>query len=1564
MKSLPSFLRRLLVSCLGLAGVGLASAQGTLPVTDGLVLQLDAGKGVADTLGKTPDASTRISRWVDQASLQGSNAAMPPSFAVGPYYLASVPELNGRPALDFRNDAQLQSGISVSETNVSWFVVFRADFSASDVVVGFSRQTGTLITPSSGGQVIARGWRSTGGSFNIDAPLNNLASRKQEFFIQSAWRANADVIAQRLTDRQKQVLTASNTLANAANTSVLNIGGEAPSGGPFSGQLSGQIAEILVYNRALTTTERTSVEDYLYNKYFGPADSDADSLPDEWEIAKFGVLGQTAEGDADGDLLTNRKEFEAGSNPALADSDGDGLDDAREVAAGSNPLSADSDGDLASDPLELLAKSNPTSFSSTPARIFSGLILHSDMESGTPSDFSLRNLAGPGRGIATLGSGDTPSFRAEGISGEGLQLPGGLGLDFGAQAVAANGPFTLSLAFRPDAGTGLRYLASQGNRDLTRPGWSLYLDDQGLVLRAMDSIRSRSTSFRHAGPFTAGTWYQVAFSYTADGSLVPYLNGSTAGWSGGTAVPGGLSGGPGSTLLLGLSDAQSFPFTGNLDEFSLWSRVLGGSEISDLHTKATGGIGLNGESRNAAPAFTTEPQPAMVFTGQSFELAAQAPGATLKWLKNGGNLAGKTTGSLLVNPSTTADAARYSIQATFANGVRPSPEALVRVTDFRANQVFKTPGPTGQESTFQIGDIAVEGDGMAVGVPLYQPGSSNPNARGRVHFLRRSTTNRDQWSFAQTIDVPVSTQQYFGWDVALQGNTLVVGAYNSNTFGELRTGRVYIYTRTNTAANWTLQQQISSPAPVDNDSFGVCLALDGTTLVIGSSGAEKAFVYEFSGGSWVLSKTLEPPATAPGRTLTYGAYLSLQGDNLVVGDERSRIAADNLQGAAYIYQRNAGGAGQWGMTQKLKAQTPVFLDGFGRGVALDGGTLVVNNPQTASIDIYSFSSATGQAAFLVALPKPIAPGVPGAEQPLGAIYGRNLSLSGDYLVVGNSNDGEFGGGAGATFVFRRDPGSTMRWTLVKKIIADDTTTSSGFGSKAVLHRNEIFATAGTLSTSNPSTLYGFRISQLSVPEVLGAPRTLADTGKEYRYDLSVRVAPGAAPQISAASPLPSWLSLERTGLGLARLSGTPPVDAAGEYPIRLLVTEPNSLPATQEFTLHVLPGNLQPLLVQSRVELAADEDAAPFTVDLHPLIIDGEDAFTALDLQLSGVPVAGPFSAAITNGLLTVTPLPDANGSGEFKVRATDRGGLFSEITVPVEIAPVNDKPTATALPAILVDAAATPVTRDLSGFFNDVDLTREGDELSFSIVANTAPELFTTVQIDPNSGQLSLAFAPYRSGDASLTIRATDRAGLHAEEVLLVSVPAIPPPAIGFTSTLALNRQTGLYEQRITFTNSGPRAMGGFDLTITGLPQGVVVNNASSTGAGTATIAMRRPLEPGASVTIVIEYLVPGRNPNFTPQISLSVTLPDPPPAAIGASFAIDRMLRLEDGSFLIEFSCEPGHHYEMQYSDDGTVWKSAATKLTAAGNRLQWIDRGPPATDKHPSQATMRFYRVSELP
>lgn len=255
------------------------------------------------------------------------------------------------------------------------------------------------------------------------------------------------------------------------------------------------------------------------------------------------------------------------------------------------------------------------------------------------------------------------------------------------------------------------------------------------------------------------------------------------------------------------------------------------------------------------------------------------------------------------------------------------------------------------------------------------------------------------------------------------------------------------------------------------------------------------------------------------------------------------------------------------------------------------------------------------------------------------------------------------------------------------------------------------------------------------------------------------------------------------------------------------------------------------------------------------------------------------------------------------------------------------------------------------------------GDTLSWQIVNVSRPEIFRTLEIDPGTGDLTVIYNPWEWGSSEVTVSVGDSAGNVTETILTFTVPDLPLPALQLAENLVLNRQTGLYEHTITITNPGAREIAGFDLTITGLPESVAVNNASGKEGDAWIVQHRQPMAAGASVTLVLEYYAPVRGTVIDPDVAVTlVTEPESDAAAELPGFAIDRCEMLPDG-LLIEFTSVPGILYEIQYSDDATSWKVSPTLIRAAGNRTQWIDRGPPRTDSAPSSKASRFYRVAEI-
>jgi hypothetical protein len=293
----------------------------------------------------------------------------------------------------------------------------------------------------------------------------------------------------------------------------------------------------------------------------------------------------------------------------------------------------------------------------------------------------------------------------------------------------------------------------------------------------------------------------------------------------------------------------------------------------------------------------------------------------------------------------------------------------------------------------------------------------------------------------------------------------------------------------------------------------------------------------------------------------------------------------------------------------------------------------------------------------------------------------------------------------------------------------------------------------------------------------------------------------------------------------------------------------------------------------------------------------------------------------------------------------------------------------ANAAPAFTPDMPATIDAGDAAGdrsiflgaFFREAD---PDDSPLWAIESISNTDLFRSIGIDLANGILSVKYNPWTSGESDVVVSVTDTAGNVIRQTIRFSLPALPEPDLQVAATVTLNRQTGLYEHRITVTNAAAREVAGFDLAITGLPPGVTVNNASASGEGSWSIHHRQPLAAGASVTLLVEYHTAVRGTAIDPDVSVTlVGQPETDPAAGEAGLAVDRCQLMDDGGLLIEFTSTPDSLYEIQYSDNATDWKVSPVKVRAAGNRVQWIDRGPPRTDSPPSDKSSRFYRVREI-
>jgi hypothetical protein len=207
--------------------------------------------------------------------------------------------------------------------------------------------------------------------------------------------------------------------------------------------------------------------------------------------------------------------------------------------------------------------------------------------------------------------------------------------------------------------------------------------------------------------------------------------------------------------------------------------------------------------------------------------------------------------------------------------------------------------------------------------------------RGRVHLY---TWDDDEWKHTALRAAKTSN---FGADVSLDEDTLAVSAIEDSQRGK-SAGAVFVFERK--GLEW--KQAAKLVPPKANYQFGWQIALSGNTLVVGapwdaSSNAHRGsvFVYERSGESWKLAATLTAPVRGP-KDL-FGYDVAVRGDRIAVGTLGAK-GAPNDSGAAYVFQRNA--AGDWTLAATLASDDRSARDSFGNDVALVEDAVIVSAP--------------------------------------------------------------------------------------------------------------------------------------------------------------------------------------------------------------------------------------------------------------------------------------------------------------------------------------------------------------------------------------------------------------------------------------------------------------------------------------------------------------------------------------------------------------------------------------------------------------------------------------------
>lgn len=255
------------------------------------------------------------------------------------------------------------------------------------------------------------------------------------------------------------------------------------------------------------------------------------------------------------------------------------------------------------------------------------------------------------------------------------------------------------------------------------------------------------------------------------------------------------------------------------------------------------------------------------------------------------------------------------------------------------------PAPAGYR---EFGEsVAVSGHTIVVGAPFDGPIGES---RGAAYVYARTG---GKWTLqAKLTAADSSLNQLFGDAVAIDGNTIAVGAFLDSAAAP-NAGAVYVFKRSGN--KWTQSAKLTASDASEFAFFGAALAVEDKTIAIGAPVAETAYVFTERGGQWTETAILTAPDASISDYSAFGASVALNDSTIVVGAPTEGTYAPRT-GAAYTFSRKGK---RWTAETKLRASDAGGEDEFGTSVDVDGKQIAVGSPYRDDFNngaIYLFRS--------------------------------------------------------------------------------------------------------------------------------------------------------------------------------------------------------------------------------------------------------------------------------------------------------------------------------------------------------------------------------------------------------------------------------------------------------------------------------------------------------------------------------------------------------------------------------------------------------------------------------
>ena len=401
-------------------------------------------------------------------------------------------------------------------------------------------------------------------------------------------------------------------------------------------------------------------------------------------------------------------------------------------------------------------------------------------------------------------------------------------------------------------------------------------------------------------------------------------------------------------------------------------------------------------------------------------------------------------------------------------------------TDSGSAYIFKREGEIWSEQAKLTASDGNEGDlfGRSVSIDseyaiigAYRDDSSEPNSGSAYLFKRDGEIWSEQ---VKLIASDGNEGDLFGSSVSIDGEHVIVGAFGDEDNGSY-SGSAYIfgeieelcidpiddfissgshfgpftpectdYTLTNNSPNtldweviWTASWLDVSPneGTLDSNTSTVVNACINTASLVPGVYADEITFANVTGGVEEV-RAVELTILHPQRKLTvsdgeefdrFGSSVSIDGDYAIIGAYGDDGNSSD-SGTAFIFKRNGK---NWTEQAKLAALDGADMAMFGRSVSIDGEYAIVGAYQDDD------TGTDSGAAYIFKREDEIwseQAKLTASDGNNGDWFGNEVSISADYVIVGAFRDDDTGISSGSAYIFKRDGES---WIEQTKLTASD-----------------------------------------------------------------------------------------------------------------------------------------------------------------------------------------------------------------------------------------------------------------------------------------------------------------------------------------------------------------------------------------------------------------------------------------------------------------------------------------------------------------------------------------------